>query len=69
MEKTTLIAVVLATLLIGGVVLASAAFLQEDELEGSETQVVKQPQPTCGPRTCDGQCGGNCGIPTCGCGR
>ena len=68
MEKVTIMAIVLAVLLIAGAVFASAKFLEEDEAENSETE-IDLPQQECNSGTCNQQCGGNCGIPRCGCGR
>jgi hypothetical protein len=62
-------AIVLAVVLIAGAVFASVAFLQEDVPEESKTETIKQLQQTCDIETCNWQCGGNCGIPTCGCSR
>lgn len=69
MEKATLGAIALAIVLIAGVVFVSAA-LSEDSTQskqGSKIKYSQEPQPVCGSQTCNNQCGGNCGIPSCGC--
>ena len=63
MDKSTLIALVLCVLLVGGAIFASAEYLEEDKIE----IVNDYEQPVCGPSSCGQQCGGNCGIPSCGC--
>ena len=67
MDKTTIIAVVLAVLMVAGAALASAKFLgdgsTEEEVDSGEVALE------CGAETCNGECGGSCGIPSCGCGR
>lgn len=35
----------------------------------AEEKIGDDVEVTCNKETCDGQCGGNCGIPTCGCRR
>lgn len=62
MERINIIAIVVAVLLIAGAVYASADFLEEDEKE-IETEEYYE----CNANTCDQRCGGNCGIPSCGC--
>lgn len=61
MEKISLFALVIAVVLVVSVIFASAEFLKEDEIE------VENLQQVCGPRTCNLQCGGGCGVPKCGC--
>ena len=63
MEKKTLIATVLAVLLIVGAIFVSAALENEEVSEEVEEQQV------CGAQTCNQQCGGSCGVPKCGCGK
>ncbi len=53
MRKTTLAVMAIAVLLVGGAIYASAS--------SQETAA------TCGESTCNGECGGNCGIEGCGC--
>ena len=65
MEKTAIIAIVLAILLIAGAVFASAAFLQENKEGNGAVEISPQPACGCG---CNQQCGGNCGIQGCSCG-
>lgn len=65
MEKITLISIVLAVVLVAGAVFVSADFL-EDEPKVEVKQTVQE----CNPSTCpSGDCGGTCGVPTCGCER
>lgn len=61
MEKMTMITLAIAVLLIGGAIFASANYLQEENV--IEINVL----PACGPKTCNEQCGGDCGISGCGC--
>ncbi|MBU1245745.1 MAG: hypothetical protein KKH88_04095 [Nanoarchaeota archaeon] len=68
MKKNNLIAVVIVALLIVGTIFVSAAFQEEkEEFSVKEPQTCGNPQQTCGQDTCKQECGGNCGIPNCGC--
>ncbi|MBW2980502.1 hypothetical protein KY360_03735 [Candidatus Woesearchaeota archaeon] len=68
MNRAIAIAVVLAVLLVAGGVVVSANLLQEDKADVCGVE-APPPQPVCGSATCNRQCGGTCGIPSCGCGR
>lgn len=61
MEKMTMITLAVAVLLIGGAIFASANYLQEKNVKEVDALL------TCGPKTCNQQCGGDCGISECGC--
>ena len=69
MEKKSLILVVAVLFLVAGGILVSAHFSDNEEIEDNEVKVQKSSQESCGPNNCNSQCGGKCGIPTCGCGR
>jgi len=62
MDKMKLFAIGLAVVLVVSGVFVSANFLQEEE----KAEVCVQPE--CGSGTCNFECGGDCGIPSCGCG-
>ena len=64
MNKTNLIVAVVVGLLIVGAIFVSATFQEEQE---EKKEVVEKPQPACGTDTCKYECGGNCGMPSCGC--
>ncbi|MBD3248431.1 hypothetical protein GF336_00110 [Candidatus Woesearchaeota archaeon] len=66
MNKKTIAAVVIAALVILGAIFVSAGM--EDRTEEKDTVSLSE-KPACGPDTCNNECGGGCGIPTCGCGR
>jgi len=63
MKKLTIVILVIATLLVAGALAASASFENTEE-----TPEIKD-APVCGKTACDGECGGQCGVPTCGCKR
>ena len=78
MDKNTTIAIVLAVFLILSAVLVSADFSNKSKLsttsscDGSQNNkgnVCSLDLEKCGADTCNNQCGGNCGIPSCGCQR
>ena len=71
MKKTNLIALAVIAVILVGTIFVSAAFQEEKEefsvQQPSET--CGAPQQTCGSETCNLQCGGSCGIPSCGCSK
>lgn len=69
MKKTTLIGLVVTLLLVVGAIFVSAHLATDEVSEDSEPEVTQPEKQTCSPGTCNFQCGGNCGIPSCGCGR
>lgn len=68
MNKTTIIAVAVAALLILGAVFVSAGFLQDSSDSEKSPSITgnAQAKTSCGCG-CNGQCGGTCGIEGCGC--
>lgn len=62
-------AIVFVAVLVVGALFVSARLNSEETSESSGSEKVQQSQLECGAGTCEGQCGGNCGIPTCGCSR
>lgn len=67
MEKTTIIAVVLAVVLIAGAVFVSATLPKEEAV--AENNVCQPGSGSCDDGNCNNQCGGTCGVPNCGCGK
>jgi len=77
MQKMTIIALVLATVLIAGAVFASANFIQEEtecscgkcngDCNGNCGAENCNCAQKCGASACGNTCGGNCGISSCGC--
>ena len=62
--KKVFIGMTVVLFLLAGVFFVSADFSEKEEVEVDDTQYEE-----CGPNTCNGQCGGGCGVPTCGCSR
>lgn len=62
MDKKVLIGAVFLLFLVAGLMFVSA------NLGQNNAEIVEEPEPTCGADTCGLECGGNCGIPSCGCG-
>lgn len=50
-----------------GAVFVTSAFAQEDKETSVKQSTCGQPEPICGSDTCNQECGGSCGIPSCGC--
>jgi hypothetical protein len=66
MEKKMMVALVMVAFLVAMAVFASADSAPVEVVEEAEPS---QPGPECGPGNCNLECGGDCGIPSCGCGR
>jgi len=66
MEKTTLVTAISVALLVVGVLFVSANIPAEEAVV-DESGTCNSIPKTCGPSTCKQQCGGTCGIPSCGC--
>ena len=66
MNKKIIIGLVVALAVIIGAVFVSANFATDNPVEETQQKI----SPTeCNAQTCGGQCGGSCGVPTCGCQR
>ena len=66
MNKKIIIGLVVVLAVIIGAIFVSANFASEETVEEPQQKV----SPTeCNAQTCDGQCGGSCGVPKCGCQR
>ena len=64
MNKKLLIGVMVLVVAIGAIFVSA----QLDSEEGESYSELEQPsQPTCNAQTCGLECGGNCGVPKCGC--
>ncbi|MBD3361191.1 hypothetical protein GF358_00170 [Candidatus Woesearchaeota archaeon] len=64
MDKKVLVGVTMLLFLIAGLMVVSANL-------SSNTVTQETPEdapPTCGQDSCGFECGGDCGIPSCGCG-
>lgn len=66
MEKKTMALLALAVVLIVGAVFVSAELIKGNSETVKDTSLTTQSGCGCG---CNGQCGGNCGIEGCNCGR
>lgn len=69
MKKATLIGVILAITIILVVSIFVSAHLTTEEKFSESDEIKIQPTQTCNANTCNFECGGNCGVPNCGCGR
>ncbi|MBD3164625.1 hypothetical protein GF323_05490 [Candidatus Woesearchaeota archaeon] len=71
MDKRIWIGLSIALVLVLGGLFASANLETEviESGEEKESSVCGAPEPSCGADTCNFDCGGNCGISSCGCGR
>jgi len=72
MNKTTLIALIAIGILVVGAIVVSATYVNNEPIEPGENEVIETAQTCgvgsgCGPETCNGACGGTCGVRTCGC--
>ena len=65
MKTMTTVFVVLAALLIVGAVFVSAEVAQESEAQEEAPSVCQVSPSQCGVGSCDGQCGGSCGVASC----
>jgi hypothetical protein len=55
-------------------VLSLGGFAIAESSSEEQPQIVEQIEPSCGQGSCgqgncDGSCGGNCGVKSCGCGK
>jgi len=66
MNNKVLIGAVIATVLIIGAIFVSAQFISDEEPKLSCEAI--QSAEGCTQNSCNVQCGGNCGVPSCGCG-
>lgn len=66
MDKKIWFVLVIALAVIIGAVFVSANFAADNTQEPQEKQISPA---ACNAQTCDGQCGGSCGVPKCGCQR
>lgn len=59
------------SVLVVSATLSNPRAVEDAEPDTSEPVVTASgscaPPPTCGPNTCKGECGGECGIKSCGC--
>ena len=67
--KKDLIGLVAIVLLIVGAIFVSAHLTSDKEETSQPVEEISENAETCGPNNCNFNCGGNCGVPTCGCGR
>ena len=65
MKAINLVTIAIGILLLVGVVWATTS---TPDKSPEKTHELIQENAECGPDTCDGLCGGSCGIPSCGCG-
>lgn len=68
MEKITLLVLIVGLFLMVGILFASAHFGSEEKSDGGE-EMKEDVQQACGDGTCNFQCRGQCGVPSCGCRR
>ena len=64
MEKKNLIGLITGILLIVGAVFVSATFLQ-----GEVAEEESGDEASCGCGSCNGDCGGSCGVEGCSCAK
>ena len=69
MKKTNKIALAVIALLILGAIFVSAYVSDNSNAEQNTIEEKPRVQEECSASTCNFNCGGNCGVPTCGCGR
>lgn len=70
--KIGLVAALLAVLLVAGAVFASSAIQKDAAADNNDAPAetgIKEKSCGCGSPSCNQQCGGSCGISSCGCGK
>lgn len=67
MNKKIWVGMIVALLAITAAIFVSADFSGDEPQK--QTFSEKIGPATCGSGTCNFECGGNCGVPKCGCGK
>jgi len=67
MEKKTMYILGIVLVLVVGALFVQANLGNKEASEESKPTACQVPQPTCNANTCNLECGGTCGIKSCGC--
>jgi hypothetical protein len=68
MERKAIVVIAVLALLLVGAIFVSADLVQKSNAEKTSTPLTESKAAGCGCG-CNGQCGGDCGVEGCSCGR